>query len=417
MRGRLAAAVAVLGACLLLAGLLIPSTAPAPALGAGDQGTAKKGAKPPKPPVLPARAWILIDARDGTELAGSSESDTVPIASTTKLMTAYLTLDRFPLGKVLTAPGYSPLPAESVLGLQKGEQMTVRDLMTAMMLPSANDAAYALAENVSGSIPAFVMRMNEAAGELGLDDTTYTTPVGLDDPDNGSSARDLAELARRLMRDERFRKIVGQTSATLETGAIPRTVETRNTLMLADPTVNGIKTGHTLGAGYVLVASAERGGVPLISVVLGASSEAERDAESEQLLDYGFDLYGKRTAVERGEELGTLPVTEGDPKTLPLEAGKPFEIVARRDQDLELSLEAPPAVEGPIAAGERIGVADVLLDGERVGKVPALAAIGIAEQSLIDKVGGPVAVLLIAGGSILLLIGLVSALRRKHAAP
>ena len=94
-----------------------------------------------------------------------------------------------------------------------------------------------------------------------------------------------------------------------------------------------------------------------------------------------------------------------------------FKIVARHDQDLEVSLDAPPAVEGPIAAGERIGVADVLLDGEQVGKVPALVAVGIAEQSLIDKVGGPVAVLLIAGGSILLLIGLVSALRRKHAAP
>src|SRR6476659_3887500 len=118
---------------------------------------------------------------------------------------------------------------------------------------------------------------------------------------------------------------------------MPRTVETRNTLMLADPSVNGIKTGPPLGAGYVLVASAKRDGVSLISVVLGTSSEAERDAESEQLLDYGFELYGKRTAVKRGEELGTLPVTEGDPKSLPLEAGKPFRIVARHDQDLEVS--------------------------------------------------------------------------------
>ncbi len=156
--------------------------------------------------------------------------------------------------------------------------------------------------------------------------------------------------------------------------------------------------------------------MPLISVVLGASSEAERDAASEQLLDYGFELYGKRTAVGRGEELGTLPVTEGDPKALPLEAGKPFRITARSDQDLEVALDAPAAVQGPIAAGSRIGVADVLLDGEQVGKVPALAAAGIAEETLIDKLGGPVAALLIAGGSILLLIGVVSALRRKNSA-
>jgi D-alanyl-D-alanine carboxypeptidase (penicillin-binding protein 5/6) len=415
-RGRLAAAVAAVGAVLLLAGLLIPSTAPEPAFGAGGAGASKQGTEAPKPPELPASAWILIDARDGSELAGSNESETLPIASTTKLMTAYLTLQRYPLGKLLTAPGYAALPAESVLGLQKGERMSVRDLMTAMMLPSANDAAYALAEDAAGSIPAFVAQMNRAAARLGLDDTRYATPIGLDDPDNGSSARDLAALARRLMRDERFRKIVGQSSATLETGAMPRTVETRNTLMLADPSVTGIKTGHTLGAGYVLVASAERKGVPLISVVLGTSSEAERDAASEQLLDYGFDLYGKRTAVDRGEELGTLPVTEGDPKSLSLEAGKPFRITARRDQDLEVSLDAPPAVAGPIAAGERIGVADVLLDGEQVGRVPALAAAGIAEETMIDKLGGPVAALLIAGGGILLLIGLVAAMRRKAAA-
>ncbi len=149
--------------------------------------------------------------------------------------------------------------------------MSVRDLLTAMMLPSANDAAYALAEGVAGSVPAFVDRMNEEAARLGLDDTSYTTPIGLDDPGNGSSARDLATLAGELMKDKRFREIVSQTQATLETGAMPRTVTTRNTLMFSDPTVNGIKTGHTLGAGYVLVASAERGGIPLISVVLGAA--------------------------------------------------------------------------------------------------------------------------------------------------
>ena len=111
-RARLATAVALIGAALLLAGLLIDSTAPAPALGAAGQGTAKQGKSAPKPPALPASAWILIDARDGEELAGSNESETVPIASTTKLMTAYLTLKRFPLDKILTAQGYSPVPGE-----------------------------------------------------------------------------------------------------------------------------------------------------------------------------------------------------------------------------------------------------------------------------------------------------------------
>jgi D-alanyl-D-alanine carboxypeptidase (penicillin-binding protein 5/6) len=183
--------------------------------------------------------------------------------------------------------------------------------------------------------------------------------------------------------------------------------------MFSAASVNGIKTGHTLGAGYVLVASAERGGIPLISVVLGAASEAERDADSEQLLDYGYSLYRPRVAVREGEELGTIPVTEGDPESLTLTAGRSYRVTARSDQQLDLDLEAPAAVEGPIAAGEKLGSADVLLDGDRVGTVPVVAAAGIAAPTWIDQVGGPLAVLLIAGGSILLIIASVIALRRS----
>ncbi len=403
-----AAAIPVLVCGLLLAGLLMPALAPA---GTGEG--AKGGQSAPK---LDARAWVVIDARDGDELAGHDVSSTVPIASTTKLMTAYLTLHHLPLSKVVRAPGYSPVPGESVLGLQKGERMSVRDLFTAMMLPSANDAAYALAENVSGSVPAFVRAMNREAEKLDLDDTSYDTPIGLDDPKNGSSARDLAALARILMRDPRFRRIVAKSEATLQTGAMPRTIETRNTLMLSDPSVDGIKTGHTLDAGYVLVASAEREGTRLISVVLGAPSEATRDSDSEQLLDYGFSMYHKRTAVDRGQRLGSVPVAEGEPASLPLRAGRSMRAVARDGQDFDVDLDAPASVDGPIAAGSRIGSAAVTLEGRRIGTVPVLAGVSIAKRSTIDKLGGPVAALLIAGGSILLLIALAVALRRKGAA-
>ncbi len=397
----------------LLAALLLIGTAPARGQGQGAQGAGGNAAKTPDPPQISATAWLLVDARDGSVLAGSKQTRTLPIASTTKLMTAYVVLEELDLDEKISAPGYDALPVESVLGLRAGEKMSVRDLLTAMMLPSANDAAYALAEGAAGSVSAFVDRMNEEATRLGLDDTSYTTPIGLDDPGNGSSARDLAALAAGLMEDKRFREIVSQTQATLETGATPRTVTTRNTLMFSDPTVNGIKTGHTLGAGYVLVASAERGGIPLISVVLGAAGEAERDAASEQLLDYGYSLYQPRVAVERGEELGSVPVTEGDPESLALSAGRSYRVTARADQQLEIELDAPPAVEGPIARGERLGSAEVLLDGERIGSVPVVAGAGIAAPSWIDQVGGPLAVLLIAGGSILLIIASVIAVRRS----
>jgi D-alanyl-D-alanine carboxypeptidase (penicillin-binding protein 5/6) len=404
LRPRAAALLSALLAVLTLAFLLAP------------QGEAQQGKAGREGPQIDARGWILIDARDGTVLAAKNEAKTVPIASTTKMMTAYLALDHYRgnLDALVKAPAYDALPAESVLGLNTGERMSVDDLITAMMLPSANDAAFALANDISGSVPAFVDEMNTAAADLGLMDTGYANPIGLDDPGNGSSARDLASLANELMHNKRFRKIVGQTSATLETGDVPRTVETRNTLMFSDPTVDGVKTGHTLGAGYVLVASAERDGVPLISVVLGASSESGRDAATAALLDYGAAQYKKRTAVPRGEELGTIPVTEGDPESLTLEAGRPFKITARDDQEIAVELEAPAAVEGPIPEGDRLGEATVLLDGAPVGKVPAVAAFAVAEPGWLERSGGVVAVVLIAGGLILLAIAVLNALRRRR---
>jgi len=179
--------------------------------------------------------------------------------------------------------------------------------------------------------------------------------------------------------------------------------------------VNGIKTGHTLGAGYVLVASAERNGVPLISAVLGTSSEAARDAASQTLLDFGFSLYREREAVARGEQLGDVQVEDGEQESLALEAAKPFEVTARADQELTYELEAPSVVEAPVSSGQRLGKATVLLDGEKVGAVPAVATVGVVQTDLIDEVGGPVAAVLIALGSILLVIALVSVMRRKGA--
>ncbi len=177
---RLAAAVSVL--CLLLGCALVATAAPA----AGASGKGGAGAAPHPD----AAAWIVIDARDGHVITGHDVNETLPIASTTKLMTAYVTLHSLPLSKIVRAPGYDATPGESVLGLDAGERLSVRDLMTAMMLPSANDAAYALAEDVSGSVPRFVARMNAAAKKLGLDDTSYSTP------DRARRSRQRLERAR-----------------------------------------------------------------------------------------------------------------------------------------------------------------------------------------------------------------------------
>lgn len=207
------------------------------------------------------------------------------IASTTKLMTAYVALAHATLGHRLTVQPYTASPGETVAGLPVGRRLDVNDLLKAMLLPSGGDAAHTLAVDLAGSTERFVGWMNEAAARLGLRDTHYLTPVGLDTPGNHSSAGDLARLALVLMREPAFARIVRLHSARLTDGQV---VVNRNDLVGRYSYVLGVKTGHTNGAGYCLVGAARRRGETLISVVLGEPSEASRDADTLALLRYGL---------------------------------------------------------------------------------------------------------------------------------
>jgi D-alanyl-D-alanine carboxypeptidase (penicillin-binding protein 5/6) len=384
----------------LLAGLsLAVAPGPAPAAPAG--------------PDLDARAWILIDAGDGERLASNAPSRSLAIASATKLMTAYLALEELPLKRRLTAPQYNALPAESILGLRAGERISVEDLLYSLILASANDSAVTIAEGVSGSVPAFVDEMNAAAEHLGLLDTSFTNPIGLDAPGNHSSARDLAELAERLMRNRVFRRIADSTEATVETDQRTIQIPTRNRLLLEDPALTGIKTGHTLQAGYVLVGSATRDGVDLISVVLGTSSEAARDAETAELLDYGFSRYSSRTPVRAGEALATPEIAYQD-ETMRLVADEPVRVAVRDDQQVAVEVDSPEEVFGPIERGEELGTATVTVDGVREGSVPLVADRAAEEATFTEKarsrVLSPTALIVI--GVAVILVALVLAARR-----
>jgi len=373
------------------------------------------GQDPPSAaPDLAAAAWVLIDPRDGRRLAAHAPGEQRSIASTTKLMTAYLALEDLRLRERLTVPPYTPAPAESVVGLTEGEELTVRDLLLAMMLPSANDAAETVAVGVAGSEGDFVERMNRAAADLGLEDTRYSNPIGLDEIGNYSSAADLAALTTTLMNDGRFREIVDTPEADLKSGSVPRHVVSRNALLLADPSVDGVKTGHTLDAGYVLVSSARRRGVPLIAVVLGAAGESERDAESARLLDYGYSLYERRSPFEEGEELASADVRYEDDR-LAIVPGRRLAVEARADQELTAALDAPGSVEGPIDKGEVLGRATVSLDGKVIGRVPLLAASAIGAPSFVDRIGGAPVLAAIVIGAIVILLLVVLALRRRSA--
>lgn len=232
-------------------------------------------------------AAIVADARSGRVLYSDHARRSVLIGSTAKLMTALIALERVPLDTSFVAPGYGGDGEESLMGLGSGEQMQVRDLLRGLLLPSGNDAAIALAVGVAGSEQAFVELMNRRAQQLGMTGTRYGNPIGLD-AGTRSTATDLVILTRQLRRHAFFRATVAARSVTLGSGAVPRTLQNSNRLLGGTLAVDGVKTGHTRAAGYVLVGSATRGDAAVVSVVLGTGSEQERDAATLALLRYGL---------------------------------------------------------------------------------------------------------------------------------
>jgi D-alanyl-D-alanine carboxypeptidase (penicillin-binding protein 5/6) len=338
------------------------------------------------PPQTRGDGAILVQPDTGDVVYARAAERRRPIASTTKLMTALLTLERSNLDDVVPAAPYHPAPAESVAGLRAGERLTVRDLLRALLLQSANDAAVTLAAHVSGSQAAFVRAMNARARRLGLTDTHYANPVGLDEQGNYSSARDLATLAERLLGDSFFARTVDRPRATLTSGARVRRILNRNLLVRDVPFVDGVKTGHTSQAGYVLVGAGERQGVRVLSVVLGEPSEDARDADSLALLRYGLSRYRSATAATRGAALARpkLKYRDGD---VPLTSARTLRAVVRRGERLRVRLDgAPGEIDGPLAAGARVGTVSVLRRGHVVARAPLVTTRAVAEASLTDRV-------------------------------
>jgi serine-type D-Ala-D-Ala carboxypeptidase (penicillin-binding protein 5/6) len=337
---------------------------------------AAPGARAATPPAgldRPAAA-IIADASDGHVLASKHPDERRAIASTTKLMTALLTLERARPAEVFTAPAYNALPGESRINLRRGERMTVHDLLNALLLPSANDAAVTLARGIGGSVPRFVAEMNGRATRLGLTETHYANPIGLDSPGNYSSARDLSGLAAYLMRDRRFARIVARPSALLRSGDRRRLVRNRNDLVARYPWVDGVKTGYTPVAGNVLVAAARgAGGAAVISVVMGERTEAARDSDSLALLRFGLSRFRLIRALDRRRPVAR-PKVRYRSERAELVPAHGLTVALRRGQRLRRGVDAPDRVNGPLAAGTRVGRVTVLRDGRPVARVPLVTA-------------------------------------------
>jgi serine-type D-Ala-D-Ala carboxypeptidase (penicillin-binding protein 5/6) len=363
------------------------------------------------PPEVTAPSALVVEASTADVAFDKAGGRRRAIASTTKLMTALLTLERSRPSTVYRAVRYRALPAESKINLRPGEKMTVADLLRGMLIESANDAAATLAERVGGSRPAFVKAMNVRAQQLGLKDTHYENPIGLDAPGNYSSARDLVRLTLRLRAFEFFRRTVAREQVTLRSGDRPRTLENRNGLVRL-PQVNGVKTGHTQQAGYVLVGSGTKRGITLISVVLGAPSVAARESDTRRLLAWSFNRYERVRPVAPGEVLARAPIRYRRGAELDLIAGDSSRrFVVRKGQALRrCGIDAPTEVVGPIKHGEALGKVKICRGDKKIATLPLVASADVPKASTAvrtkDWFTRPLTLVLVVllglGGSVLL---------------
>lgn len=410
-RGVTALAAAVV--CLLAALSGTARAASTPAAATPAAATTRPAACPAS---VTAPSAIVIEVSSGEAACAKNAESERPIASTTKLMTALLTLERTKLSRRIPTSSYRPGPAESVIGLLPGERLTVRDLLHGLLVYSGNDAAMALASGVAGSEPRFVRLMNRRAQQLGLRHTHYENPIGLDAPGNYSSAHDLARLAVVLRTNPFFRATVDSPSVTLHSGARVRRFLNRNLLVRRYGWVNGVKTGHTRGAGYVLVGSARRHGVQVVSAVLGTPGEQARDAQSIALLRTGLAAFRNVAAARPGHRvpgLAPVPIRYRPGAELRLVVGenRVRAVIRRGHRDVVTlrPLKVPKEVTGPIRRGQALGSAEVLRGRTRIGTAPLVAAeavpvasAGQRTRAWFTRPGAIVLAFVVLGGTFLL---------------
>jgi D-alanyl-D-alanine carboxypeptidase (penicillin-binding protein 5/6) len=297
-----------------------------------------------------------------------------PIASTTKLMTALLTVRHLGLHQVLTASDYGLPPVDSQIGLRPGERMRVSDLLRALFLPSADDAALDLADGVAGSAPAFVAMMNAQARRLGLRHTHYANPIGLDAPGNYSTASDLVALARVVRRNRFIDRTTRRTHVRLRSGAVPRVVTNRNDLVGRLKGMNGVKTGHTNRAGYLLVGSATRHGTTYLTAVLHDPSEADRDRDTARLMRYAFRRFRLAHPLHAGRPVARRAVTGRPDVRVALVPARSLAAVLPRGTRARLRIHAAHDLDGPLKRGALVGSVTVRAGDRTLRRVPLRTA-------------------------------------------
>ncbi len=350
------------------------------------------------PPQVDAEAYFVQNSGTGEVLAAFDERERLPMASITKLMTSLVALERAALDDVATVSSRSASIGESTIDLRQGERVTLRDLIRAALVQSANDAANAIAAFVGrGSVTRFVELMNAKARALGLTDTRFANPDGLDASDHFSSARDVTKLARVAMNKPFIRETVRLVSAT----AAGRQLHTWNDLLTSFPRTIGVKTGHTNGAGWSQVAAARGGGVTMYATLLGGESRDGRNADLAGLLAWGLSRYRTVWAIDGTRVYGTVRTAYGK-EGVRLVAAKASLRVIHVERPLVEHVVLAREVELPVRKGQRLGEVRVVDRGSVIARSPLVAA------SAVEKPGAAARVRFYAGRTLDHLGGLLS---------
>lgn len=344
----------------------------------------------PQPPSVAGRAWVVADLASNQVLAAVKADERVEPASLTKIMTAYLVFDALREKKlalhqqVVVSERAGRAPGARMF-IRAGTKVSVDDLLRGMIVQSGNDAAVALAEAVAGSEAAFVEQMNREAQRLGMKSTRFRNPTGLPDPQHYSSAHDLYRLAAALIRD--FPELYAQYFPQKEFRYANISQPNRNRLLWLDPTVDGVKTGHTEAAGYCLIASSKRGERRMLSVLLGSTSEAARAQESLKLLNWGFQAFDSVRLHGANQEVRALEVWKGVADTV--RAGFRSDLVVtvpKGEADkLRAELVSLQPLVAPVAAGQRVGTLRVTHDGRLLGEFPVVALESVGAAGLLGR--------------------------------
>jgi serine-type D-Ala-D-Ala carboxypeptidase (penicillin-binding protein 5/6) len=334
------------------------------------------------PPPVDAEAYYVQNSGTGEVLAAADERERIPMASITKLMTAIVALEQVSLDDVATISRFTASIGESTINLRPGERVTIADLLRAALIQSANDAANAVAAYVGkGSIGRFVELMNARARQLGLTDTHFVNPDGLDAPGHVSSARDVTKLARVAMNKPFIRETVRLQTAT----AAGRQLYTWNDLLSRFPNLIGVKTGHTNGAGWSQVAAARRGGVTVYATVLGGETREGRNVDLAELLAWGLSRYRTVWAIEGGRTYATARTAYGRERVR-LVAANPALRVIHVERPLVQRVVAPVEVALPVRKGQRLGEVQVLDRGRVMARSPLVAANAVAKPGTVGRV-------------------------------